>query len=86
MIYCSMVQQPLVNQGLLNIEGLRSYSHTPPSVGILWTSDQLDAETFTWQYTTPQQTDIRDSTGEQPQTYALDRAATRTTLWLAVLI
>jgi hypothetical protein len=26
---------------------------TPPSVGLLWTSDQLDAGTSTWQHATP---------------------------------
>ena len=39
-----MAQQPLVCQGLLIIEG--SWSH---SVRLLWTSDQPDAQTSTWQ-------------------------------------
>jgi hypothetical protein len=30
----------------------RSHSDTPHSVGLLWTSDQPDAETSTWQHTT----------------------------------
>jgi hypothetical protein len=47
-----MAQQPLVGQGLLIIEASRSHSGTPHSVGLLWTSDQLDAETATWQHTT----------------------------------
>ena len=34
---------PLVGQGLLTVEGLRP-SDTPHSVGLLWTSDQLDIE------------------------------------------
>jgi hypothetical protein len=42
-----MERQPLVGQGLLIIEALRSHSDTPYSVGHIWTSDQLDAETFT---------------------------------------
>ena len=34
------------------IEASRSHSDTPHSVGLLWTSDQLDAETSTWQLIT----------------------------------
>jgi len=30
----------------------RSHSDTPHSVGLIWTSDQPDAETCTWQNTT----------------------------------
>jgi hypothetical protein len=37
----------LVGQGLLIIEASRSHSDTPHSVGLLWTSDQPDAETST---------------------------------------
>jgi hypothetical protein len=48
-----MAQQPLVGQGLLIIEASRSYSDTPHSVGLLWTSYSPDAETSTWQHTTP---------------------------------
>ena len=58
----------------------------PQSVGLLWTSDQLVAETSTSQHTT-RQTSIplvgfepKISVGERPQTYALDRAATGTGL------
>jgi hypothetical protein len=43
----SMVQQPLVSQGLLIIEASRSHTDTPHSVGFLWTSDQPVAETST---------------------------------------
>ena len=42
-----MVQQPPAAQGLLIIEASRSHSDTPQSVGLLWTSDQPDAETST---------------------------------------
>jgi hypothetical protein len=43
-----MAQQPLVGQGLIIIiEASRSHSDTPHSVGLLWTSDQPDAETST---------------------------------------
>jgi hypothetical protein len=42
-----MAQQPLEGQGLLVIEVSPSHSATPHSVGLLWTSDQPDAETST---------------------------------------
>ena len=45
-----MAQQPLVDQGLLIVEDSRSHSGTPHAVGLLWTSDQPDAETFTWKH------------------------------------
>ena len=38
--------------GHLILKISRSYSDTPNSVGILWTSDQTDAETSTSQHTT----------------------------------
>jgi len=41
-----------MGKGLLIIGDLRSHSDTPQSVGLLWTSDQLVAETSTWQQTT----------------------------------
>jgi hypothetical protein len=42
-----LAQQTLVGQDLLIIEASQSHSDTPQSVGLLWTSDQTDAETFT---------------------------------------
>jgi len=48
----SSAQQPLVGQGPLINDHSRSYSDTPHSVGLLWTSDQPGAETYTLQYTT----------------------------------
>jgi len=72
--------RPKAGHGLLILE----VSH---SVGILWTSDQLVAETSTWQHTTlitdkhPCPTvgfEPTISAGERSQTYALDRAATET--------
>ena len=42
-----MAQQPLMGQGLLIIEASLSHSDTPHSIGLLWTSDQPDAETST---------------------------------------
>ena len=47
-----MAQQPLVGQDLIIIEASRSHSDTPHSVGLLWTSDQPDAQTSTRQNTT----------------------------------
>ena len=47
-----MTQQALVGQGLLIIEPLRSHSDTPHLLGLLWTSDQPDAENSTWQHKT----------------------------------
>jgi len=40
-----MAQQSLVGQGFLIIEASRSHSGTPLSVGLLWTSDRIVAET-----------------------------------------
>jgi len=48
-----MAQKPLVGQGLLIIEASRSHSDTPHSVGLFWTSDELDAENSAWQHTRP---------------------------------
>jgi hypothetical protein len=69
---------PLVGQGLIIIEVLRSHSDTPLSVGLLWTSDQSDAETSARQHTTLRQTDIHASGGirnrnsiERPKAHAL---------------
>jgi hypothetical protein len=45
--FFAMGQQPLVEQGLLVVEAARSHSDTPHSVGLLCTSDQLEAETST---------------------------------------
>jgi hypothetical protein len=42
-----MAQQPLVEQILLIIEASRSHSDTQHLVGLLWTSDQLVADTST---------------------------------------
>jgi len=46
-----MAQQPLVGQGLI-IKTSRSHTDTPHSAGLLWTSDQVVAETSSWQHTT----------------------------------
>jgi hypothetical protein len=42
-----MAQQSLMGQALLIIEAPKSHSDTPQSVKVLWTGDQLDAETST---------------------------------------
>jgi len=47
-----MAQQTLAGHSVLKIEASRSHSYTPHSVGLLWASDQPDAETSTWQHTT----------------------------------
>jgi len=46
-IIFTMARHPLVGQGLLVIEASRSHSDTPHLVGLLWMSDQLDAEIST---------------------------------------
>jgi hypothetical protein len=43
-----MTRQPLAGYSLLSIEASRSHSDTPHSVGLLWTSNQPDAETTTY--------------------------------------
>jgi len=43
----------LVLQGVLIIEASPLHSDIQHSVGLLWTSDQPDAETCTWQHVTP---------------------------------
>jgi hypothetical protein len=48
-----LAQQPPVGQGLLVMEASQSHSDTPLSVGLLWTSDQPNAEASAWQHTTP---------------------------------
>jgi len=45
-------KQPLVRQGVLIIGASRSHSDTPPSVGLLPTSDQLIVKNSTWQHNT----------------------------------
>ena len=77
-----MAQQLLVGQGLLIIEVLRSHTDTPHLVGILWASDQPDAETCTRQQTAltrdnhaPSGFEPAIPTSAQPKTNALDRAA-----------
>jgi hypothetical protein len=79
-----MVQQPPVGQGLIIIKASRSHSHTWRSVGLLWTSDQPDAETSTLQHTTlhkrktamlPAEFGHAIPGSEMSQTHALDRTS-----------
>jgi len=75
-----MAQQPLVAQCLFIVEDSQSHSDTPHSVGLLWTSNQPDAETSTWKHTTlthlsPAGFEPTIPDSERPQTYTLDRAA-----------
>jgi len=51
-IYLFLAQRPPVGQGLLIHEVSRSHDDAPQSVGLLWTSDQLVAETSTRRHTT----------------------------------
>jgi hypothetical protein len=46
-----MVQTPPVGHGLFIVEDSLSHLDTPQSVGLLWTSDQPNAQTSTWQQT-----------------------------------
>ena len=78
-----MAQRPLVGPNLLIIEASLSHSHTLHSVGLLWMSNQPDAETSTWQHTTVS-TDKNPCTGgirihsssKRAAADAFDRAAT----------
>jgi hypothetical protein len=70
-------------QGFLQFHSI-TLKHTPPSVGLLWTSNLPVAETSTWQhkYCTrqtsmcPVRFEPTIPASVRPQTYALDRAAT----------
>jgi hypothetical protein len=79
------VQQHLVGKDFLVIEASRSHSDTPHSVGLIWTSDQLERRDLTTHNThnrrpamPPAGFEPAIPTSERPQTHALDRAATGT--------
>ena len=61
-----------------------THNDAPQAVGLIWTRDQLVAETSTWQHTTRQTSMALVAfehtvwADERPQTYALNRAATGT--------
>jgi len=70
-----MAQQPLVGHGLLIIETSRSNSDTPRTVGLLWTSDQPNAEASDNKQHS-QETDIRAPVGFEPAIPTSDRPQT----------
>ena len=45
--FFSIAPRPLMGKGFLSIDAARLRSDAPQSVGLLWTSDQLVAETST---------------------------------------
>jgi len=52
-LFFSVVLRPNVGHGLLILEVFQiTHNDAPESVGLLWTSDRLVAETSTWQHTT----------------------------------
>ena len=65
-----------------DFEASRSYSDTPHSIGLLWTSHQQDAETSIYPHTTlttsmpPAGFGPAVPANERPQTHILERAAT----------
>jgi hypothetical protein len=92
--FYSTIQQPLVGQVFLNIGALQSDSLvTPQLVYLLWTSDQPDAETFTWQHNAHnKQTSVSPAefhstipASERSQTDALEDAATGIAVQLSYL-
>jgi hypothetical protein len=71
------------------LTGLHDCTQTPHSVALLWTSDQPDAETSTWQHTTlttdrhpcpPGGFEPTIPASDRPQTHALEGAATGWTI------
>ena len=81
-----MALRPNAGHGLLSLEVSRSHSlDAPYSVGLLWTSDQPDAETSTWHHTTLT-TDIHAPGGIRTHNLsrraALDRSATGTCFYV----
>ena len=78
--FLSWQDSPPLGHGLSIVEDSRSYSDTPHSVGPLWTSEQANAETCTWQHTTltrdRHQCPRRDSNPQSQQT-----SARRPTSW-----
>jgi hypothetical protein len=54
----SMTQQPLVCHALLAIEASRLHSDTAHTVRLLWTGDQPNAQTSTWQHKHSKETDL----------------------------
>ena len=67
MYFRLMARHSLVDQGFLTVEASRSHPDTPQSVGLLWMSDQLDAETSICQNATFTKRDVRTLGGNQTQ-------------------
>ena len=79
-----------MGQGLLIHEVSITHNDAPQSLGLLWTSDLLVAETY---YLTTHNTHNRQVglepkilAGERPQTHVLDRTATGTGAFIFYLI
>jgi hypothetical protein len=78
-----MAQHSLVGQGISHYWDF-AMTNTPHSVGLLWMSDQPDAENSTWQHNILKREKAMHPAGfepaipanERPQTHTLDRAAT----------
>jgi hypothetical protein len=86
---CSHGATAPIGPGPLIIEASRSHClDTPHSVGLLWTRDQPDTETSTWQHTTltreRYQCPRRNSNPQSQQ--ALDRTATGTGICAIIYI
>ena len=79
-IFFFMVKQPLVSQGLLIIEALRSHSDTPHSLGLLWAREKPDAETACYNHNRqismiPAEFEPAIPASERPKIQGLERAA-----------
>jgi hypothetical protein len=85
-----MAQQTELGQGIPIIVGSRSHSDTRHWVGLLWTSDQPDAENSIRQHTTltrdrhpfPQRDSKPQPQQAWPQTETVDRTVTAISLRL----
>jgi len=70
-IFFSADLTAVLGRGLLFVEVSRSHSDAPHSVGLLWTSDQPNAQTSSWQHTAlttdRQQCPRRDSNPQSQQ-------------------
>jgi len=79
-----MARQPILGQGLFTVEASRSYSDTLPSMEVVWTSDQPDAETsYLTKHNTheghtfmpPVRFEPATPASQRPQNHGLDGAA-----------
>jgi hypothetical protein len=65
----------LLGEGLLITDASRSQSDIPHSVGLLWTGDQPNAQTATWNTQHSQETDIQAPGGIRTQNPSKPAAA-----------